>query len=207
MPKGVDAATGRGTRFKDLTGTRSGRLVFIRCVGENEHRHKIWEALCDCGNLTTTSSPHKTLSCGCMQKEIAAAYLSARALDPEERTKRMLANRVRQRERRRSDPLTAMQARLSRLHRHALSQVGAIKTSKTFEQLGYTASEFVRHIERQFLPRMGWHNMSEWQVDHIIPVSSAKSEEDVVALNQLSNLRPMWAVDNNAKKDKRLSLL
>jgi hypothetical protein len=100
-----------------------------------------------------------------------------------------------------------MQARLSRLHRHALAQVGAIKTSGTFEQLGYSAADFVRHIERQFLRGMGWHNMNEWQVDHIIPVSSAKTEEDVVALNQLSNLRPMWAVDNNAKKDKRISLL
>ncbi len=207
MPKGVDAATGRGTRFKDRTGTRSGRLVFIRCVGENEHRQKIWEAICDCGNLTTTYSPHKTLSCGCIQREIASANQKAKALPAYERTRRMLANRVRQRQRRKTDPRSAMQARLSRLHRHALAQVGAIKTSKTFEQLGYTASEFVRHVERQFLPRMGWHNMSEWQVDHIIPVSSAKSEEDVVALNQLSNLRPMWAVDNNAKKDKRLSLL
>lgn len=78
----------------------------------------------------------------------------------------MLAIRVRQRQRRKTDPRSAMQVRLSRLHRHALAQVEAIKTSKMFEHLGYTASEFVRHIERQFLPRMGSHNMSEWQVDH-----------------------------------------
>jgi hypothetical protein len=100
-----------------------------------------------------------------------------------------------------------MQARLSRLHRHALAMVGAIKTSPTFEQLGYTAEEFVAHIERQFVKGMGWHNMREWQIDHIIPVSEAKTEQDVVALNQLSNLRPMWADQNNAKKDKRLSLI
>lgn len=207
MPKGVDAETGVSHRFKDRSGTRNGRLVFLRCVGETDYRHKIWEAICDCGNLTTTYSPHKTLSCGCIQREIASATQKAKALPMEERNRRMLANRVRQRQRRKTDPRTAMQARLSRLHRHALAQVGAIKTSKTFEQLGYTASEFVRHIERQFPPRMGWHNMSEWQVEHIIPVSSAKSEEDVVALNQLSNLRPMWAVENNAKKDSRLNLL
>lgn len=207
MPKGVDAGTGRGTRFKDRSGTRSGRLTFTRHVGETEHRHLIWEAVCDCGSITTTATPHKTLSCGCLQRETVAKIQASKALPQEERTRRMLANRVRQRERRKTDPRLAMQARLSRLHRHALAQVGAIKTSSTFERLGYTASEFVRHIERQFMPGMGWHNMSEWQVDHIIPVSSAKSEEDVVALNQLSNLRPMWAVENNAKKDKRLSLL
>jgi len=44
-----------------------------------------------------------------------------------------------------------MQSRLSRLHRHALAQVGAIKTSPTFAELGYSAKEFVVHIERQFL--------------------------------------------------------
>jgi hypothetical protein len=83
----------------------------------------------------------------------------------------------------------------------------AIKTSPTFEQLGYSAEDFVAHIERQFLKGMGWHNMSRWQIDHIVPVSEAKTENDVVALNQLSNLRPMWADENNAKKDKRTSLI
>lgn len=100
-----------------------------------------------------------------------------------------------------------MQARLSRLHRHALAQVNAIKTSPTFEQLGYSVDDFVAHIERQFVPRMGWHNMSKWQIDHIVPVSEAKTEDDVIALNQLSNLRPMWSHENNAKKNKRSNLL
>lgn len=207
MTSGVDPVTGRSIRFKDRTGQRNGRLVFTRYLGPDEHKRGIWEAVCDCGAITSTATPNSTRSCGCLQREIASKIQLEKALPHEERTRRVLANRVRQRQRRKSDPRLAMQARLSRLHRHALAQVGAIKTSGTFEQLGYTAAEFVRHIERQFLVGMGWHNMSVWQVDHIVPVSSAKSEEDVIALNQLSNLRPMWAVDNNAKKDKRLSLL
>ncbi len=207
MAKGVNASTGRGTRFKDRSGTRNGRLVFTRSVGESVHRQQIWEAICDCGSVTTTTRPHQTKSCGCLQRETAATTQKNKALPDDERTRRLLENRVRQRLRRRSEPRLALQARLSRLHRHALAQVGAIKTSSTFEQLGYTAAEFVRHIERQFDGGMGWHNMSEWQIDHIIPVSTAQSEQDVIALNQLSNLRPMWAVDNNAKKDKRLNLL
>jgi len=114
---------------------------------------------------------------------------------------------MRQRQRRKSDPALAMQARLSRLHRWALAKVGAIKTSPTFEQLGYTVDEFITHLERQFLPGMGWHNMDRWQIDHIVPVSEAKTVEDVVRLNQLSNLRPMWAEENNNKKNKRVTLL
>jgi len=100
-----------------------------------------------------------------------------------------------------------MHARLSRLHRHALRQVGAIKTSPTFEQLGYSVEAFVSHMERQFTRGMGWHNMKQWQIDHVVPVNSAKTVADVVALNQLSNLRPMWAKENNAKKARRTSLL
>lgn len=100
-----------------------------------------------------------------------------------------------------------MQSRLSRLHRWALKRVGGIKQSPTFDELGYSVCEFVAHMERQFLPHMGWHNMDEWQIDHIIPVSSAVTVEDVVRLNQLPNLRPMWSADNNRKKDKRESLL
>lgn len=207
MASGIDAATGRSHRFKDRTDTRNGRLLFTRYLGENAHRHTVWEAICDCGNTTQTTRPSVTQSCGCLQREVMAAIQSAKALSPEERRRRLELNRKCQRQRRKSDPLLAMQARLSRLHRHALSQVGAIKSSPTFEQLGYTVAEFVRHIERQFLPDMSWSNMPEWQVDHIIPISTARTVADVVALNQISNLRPMWAVENNAKKDKVLTLL
>lgn len=207
MPSGIDAKTGKSPRFKDRSGQRSGKLTFIRPLGENKHRHIVWEAICDCGSMTLTSSPHKTKSCGCLQREVMAKIQRAKALDPDVKRRSVLANRSRQRAKRKSDPVKAMQARLSRLHRHALSQVGAIKQSPTFEELGYTPEHFAQHIERQFLKGMGWHNMSDWQIDHIIPVSTARSVEDVVKLNQLANLRPMWARENNQKKAKIQTLL
>lgn len=207
MAKGVDKLTGRGCRFKDRTGERSGRLVFLRTIGLDAHRKHIWEAKCDCGNITSTVTPTTTKSCGCLRRDVAAATQRAKALPRDVRARNVAANAARQRENRRTNPLKAMQARLSRLHRHALSQVGALKSSPTFEQLGYTADVFVVHIERQFSRGMGWDNMHEWQIDHIIPVSAARTEADVVALNQLSNLRPMWAKDNNRKKARRLTLL
>lgn len=85
--------------------------------------------------------------------------------------------------------------------------VGAIKSSPTFEQLGYSVDQFISHIEKQFLPNMGWHNMKDWHIDHIIPINTAKTIEDVIALNQLSNLRPLWAKDNVRKNYKRTLLL
>lgn len=207
MPKGVDASTGRGTRFKDRVGTRHGRLTFTRHVGEDHHRHQVWEARCDCGTIIETAVTAKTRSCGCLRREVAAETQRRKALPPEVRAANLANSRVMSRAKRKSDPLARMQARLSRLHRHALRQVGAIKTSPTFEQLGYTAEQFVVHIERQFGPGMGWHNMDRWQLDHVIPVSEATNEADVVALNQLPNLRPMWSAENNRKRNKRETLL
>lgn len=194
-----------------LSGKRFGRLTVVERVGADRHGHVAWRCLCDCGNEKTVAgvslTKGVTRSCGCLQKETIAAIQSAKALAPEEKAASRRASAAKQRERRRKDPLAVMQARLSRLHRHALAQVNAIKSSPTFEQLGYTAEDFVAHIERQFTKGMSWRNMQDWQIDHIVPVAEAKTVEDVVALNQLSNLRPMWAKENNAKKARRVSLL
>ena len=40
-----------------------------------------------------------------------------------------------------------------------------------------------------------------------LSIQAAKTEADVVALNQLANLRPMWADENNRKKNQLRSLL
>jgi hypothetical protein len=64
-------------KARDLTGQRFGRLVAQAKTGATQHRHSLWECLCDCGvetivlgiNLTNGS----TASCGCLQREVAAA--------------------------------------------------------------------------------------------------------------------------------------
>lgn len=194
-----------------LEGQRFGRLVVLDRDGHDNHGHVTWRCLCDCGNEKTVTGislkKGVTKSCGCLHREMMAAVQRAKALPPEVKAANRKRSAAKQREKRKANPVAVMQARLSRLHRHALRQVGAIKTSPTFEQLGYSVDVFVAHIERQFLAGMGWHNMQLWQIDHIVPVKQAKTVDDVVALNQLSNLRPMWAKENNTKKAKRLHLL
>ena len=85
--------------------------------------------------------------------------------------------------------------------------MGSVKGGRSFDMLGYSPSQLARHIERQFTRGMGWHNADRWDIDHIIPISTAKTLEDVIALNQLTNLRPMWREENNAKRAKVLNLL
>lgn len=206
MPKGINEETKKSHRFIDRSGSRRGRLTFISFSHKNSNKHSVWKCLCDCGSECLVSDP-KTKSCGCLRREVAAKTQRAKRLPDEVRAQRLKENAERQRMLRKASPVRSMQARLSRLHRHAIAMVGSIKTSPTFESLGYTAEELRVHIEKQFLKGMSWENMRDWQIDHIIPISSAKTESDVVALNQLSNLRPMFSKDNNAKKNKIESLL
>jgi len=102
----------------------------------------------------------------------------------------------------RKSEVGAMRCRISCIHSNAIRRLGEIKRSPTMEHLGYTPQELADHLERQFVKGMGWHNRDKWHIDHIVPISTAKTIEDVIALNQLSNLRPLWARDNLSKGDR-----
>lgn len=77
--------------------------------------------------------------------------------------------------------------------------------------LGYTRRQLASHIERQFLPGMSWENYGKWHVDHILASSSfsftSVDDPEFKACWSLSNLRPLWALDNVAKRDKRMFLV
>ena len=81
---------------------------------------------------------------------------------------------------------------------------GYSKTSKTFEILGCDYDTFVKHIERQFKGGMNWSNygLRGWHYDHLMPISSAASNEDIIRLNHYTNIRPLWATENLIKSDK-----
>lgn len=77
--------------------------------------------------------------------------------------------------------------------------------------LGYSVAELLEHLEKQFSRGMSWENVGDWEIDHIIPKSSFKYEtvdcEEFRSCWALSNLRPLWKMENRAKKDKRTLLL
>lgn len=81
------------------------------------------------------------------------------------------------------------------------------KTSKVFKYLGCSHEELRLHIEKQFLKGMTWENKGLWHIDHIIPISSAKTIEEVHVLAKYTNLRPLWQKDNREKHAKKLFLI
>jgi hypothetical protein len=92
---------------------------------------------------------------------------------------------------------------------HALRGNGGRRTE---EIVGYTMRELIVHLERQFLRGMSWENYgSAWHIDHIIPLASfsftSQDDPDLKVAWGLPNLRPLWAEDNLAKRDRVESLL
>lgn len=78
------------------------------------------------------------------------------------------------------------------------------KSKKTFEIVGCTPQELREYLEKQFVEGMSWENRNEWHIDHIIPLSSAKTEKDLLKLFHYTNLQPLWKLDNIKKRDKIL---
>jgi hypothetical protein len=85
------------------------------------------------------------------------------------------------------------------------------KSKKTNEILGCSYDFLKSYLESKFEPWMTWDNYGlytgetniGWDIDHIIPLSSAKTEEEIVKLNHYTNLQPLCSYINRyIKKDK-----
>ena len=90
--------------------------------------------------------------------------------------------------------------------------VGKHTASPAIEKrLGYTITELRRHLERQFTRGMTWplFTAGKIDIDHIVPLKlfDLSDSEQIRAAWALTNLRPAWPKDNNAKGCKRISLL
>ena len=113
-------------------------------------------------------------------------------------------------ERRKSDPLFAISSSIRRLIRLSISRNGYSKSEKTVNIIGCSFEEFKLYLESKFESWMTWENRGlyngefsfGWDVDHIIPVSSGKSEEEIIKLNHYTNLQPLCSkINRDIKKD------
>ena len=80
------------------------------------------------------------------------------------------------------------------------------KNNKTINILGGEPLTIRGYIEKQFTDGMSWDNYGYygWHIDHIIPLSSAKTEEEVYKLCHYTNLQPLWSNDNLRKGNKTI---
>ncbi len=104
--------------------------------------------------------------------------------------------------RRKSDPIHRLKHLMNSRLRIFLKSRNLSKKNKTFVIVGCTPNQLKEHLQNKFVTGMSWDNFGKWQIDHIIPLSSAKSEKEIYTLCHYTNLQPLWAEDNLKKGNK-----
>ena len=117
-------------------------------------------------------------------------------------------NREYYRKRIKTDVLFKLSSNIRTSIRSSIIKGGYSKKSRTFEILGCSYEELKEQIESQFEDWMNWDNYGlyngeekyGWDLDHIVPVSSAECEEDIYKLNHYSNIQPLCSYVNRCVK-------
>lgn len=114
-------------------------------------------------------------------------------------------------DRRRKNPKRALSVRMSAMVSRSLRN--GYRPERWEKLVGYSVDELRRHIERQFTDGMSWaaFGRGEIHIDHIRPVASfdfiSVEDEAFRECFALTNLRPLFALDNLRKGAKRTFLI
>lgn len=105
---------------------------------------------------------------------------------------------------RKTDPLFKFSCDVRALIGGSFRRRNCKKPMKTEQILGCSIKEFREYIISK-CPEgitLDNFNMYEYHIDHIIPLSTANSEEEVIKLCHYTNLQPLWCKDNLMKSNK-----
>lgn len=109
------------------------------------------------------------------------------------------------------DPLYKLSCLIRSSINQAFRRNNYTKKCKTYHILNISFIDFKQHIESKFEPWMNWSNHGlyngmvnyGWDLDHIIPLSSAKTEEELINLFHYTNLQPLCGkINRDIKKNK-----
>ena len=169
-------------------------------IKENKRQETFTESTClKCGVTKPISEFYTSSlsSCSECEKERQRIY---RLMNPE---KRRETKRKHIKIKKHQDPFYRTMCSLRNRTRKYLKQIGVKKDSSTLKMIGCTPEELRKYLEGRFLEGMCWDNygIDGWHIDHIVPISLAKTLDEVKTLCHYTNLRPMWAKDNINKRD------
>ena len=113
------------------------------------------------------------------------------------------------------DPLFKLKENTKSLIREGLKRNGYKKYSNTENILGCSYEDFKIHLESKFESWMNWENYGKpndniyelnktWDIDHIIPLSSAKNEKELLELCEFTNLQPLCSYTNRWVKSDNI---
>lgn len=108
-------------------------------------------------------------------------------------------------ERKKNDPIYKLKCNLRGMIKNSFRRRGFKKKQKGEEIYGCSVNELIEHLintyEDNYSEKWNWEYLKDVHVDHIIPLSSANTEEDVIKLCHYTNLQLLKAKDNLSKKD------
>lgn len=118
--------------------------------------------------------------------------------------KRRINDVIYNKKRRKNDPLYKLKSNISVCIYKSFTRKNYKKSQKTEIILGCNIQELKLYLESKFEEWMNWENHGKyngelnygWDLDHIIPISSAQNEEDIIKLNHFSNLQPLCSYTN-----------
>jgi len=117
--------------------------------------------------------------------------------------------------RKNDDKLFKLKTNIRGLINCSIKLSGYRKLSKTQNILGCTFEEFKIYLESKFEPWMNWNNYGNWNgepkevntawdIDHIVPMCTAKAENEVLNLNYYTNFQPLCSYTNRHIKRNKI---
>ena len=127
-----------------------------------------------------------------------------RQYDRDRQESRKESNRIYRRkykkERKETDILFKLKENLRNRLYYALKAKRWNKTSHFNEYIGCSQEVFLNHLKSQFYSEISWENYGKvWELDHIIPLTIAKTEEEIYKLSHYTNLKPILIEDHLEK--------
>ena len=111
-----------------------------------------------------------------------------------------------QRNKRQTDPVYRFRSSFIHLMSLYRKKKGYTGNKGTWEIVGCDFDTFLEYIQSQFEDGMTLENYGHskgcWNIDHIVPICTAQTDEDIERLNHYTNLRPMWASENYQRPRK-----
>jgi hypothetical protein len=103
-----------------------------------------------------------------------------------------------------SDKLWILSSNIRSMMYNSFRNNGYSKKCKTETILGCSFEDFKLYLESKFETWMTWDNKGRyngklnygWDVDHIIPLDTAETEDDIIKLNHFTNLQPLCSYTN-----------
>lgn len=112
--------------------------------------------------------------------------------------------RIKEKSKRENDKIYRLKINTRLMINDAFKRKGKFKIEKTRNILNCDINFFIKYLLQTYKNNYGyeWDGIEKVHIDHIVPLSIAKTEEDVIKLCHYSNLQLLKAKDNIKKGNK-----